>query len=70
MAQRKVLWIATDKEGSVVGVFPTRKKAFVFFEEETITLTKLIWNGYYHSEKPLDYDPYYEGKVNLFSPMF
>jgi hypothetical protein len=70
MPQRKTQWIAQDKEGKVVGIFPTRKRAFSFFEEDTITLTKVIWNGYYHSEKALDYDPYSEGLIKLYEPMF
>lgn len=70
MPQRKVQWIATDKQGKVVGVFPTKKRAFAFFEEETITITKLVWNGFYHSEKPLDYNPYSEGVISFYDPMF
>lgn len=70
MPQRKVQWVATDGNGKVVGVFPTRKRAFQFFEEASITLTKLVWNGYYHSESALDYDPYTEGVVQLHDPMF
>jgi hypothetical protein len=69
MPQRKVQWVAQDKDGKLVGVFTSRKRALKFCEED-VTLTKLTWNGYYHSEKPIDYDPYQEGVVSLFEPMF
>lgn len=67
---RKVQWIAKDAEGKLLGIFPTRKKVFYFFGEDQVVLTKLVWNGFYHSEKPLEYDPYQTGKVDLFEPMF
>lgn len=67
---RKVQWIAQNGKGEILGVFPTKRKAFIFFEEDEIKLTKIVWNGYYHSEKPLQYDPYREGIVTLYEPMF
>jgi hypothetical protein len=70
MPQRKVQWVATDSEGKVVGVFPTRKRAFHFFDETSITLSKLVWNGFYHSEKAIDYDPYTDIRLKLYDPMF
>jgi hypothetical protein len=70
MATRKVMWVVQDKEGKLLGVFPTKKRVSTFIESEDIIITKLVWNGFYHSEKPLDYDPYAEGKVKLFAPMF
>jgi len=66
--KRKVMWLAVE-DGKVVGVFPTKKKAEMFCGE-SVELTKLVWNGYYHSEKPLDYDPYTAQVINLFTPMF
>jgi hypothetical protein len=65
---RKVIWVATQ-DGKMVGVFPTKKKAAVFFGED-VELTKLVWNGFYHSEKPLEYDPYATGTISIFDPMF
>lgn len=50
--KRKTLWIATDG-GLVVGVFTSKKRAYAFCGED-VTLTKIMWNGFYHSEKPLD----------------
>jgi hypothetical protein len=67
---RKVQWVVRDKDGNLLGVFPNKKRISLFIEDEDITLTKLVWNGFYHSEKPLDYDPYAEGKITLFTPMF
>lgn len=67
---RKIQWLVLDKKGNVLGVFPTRKKALAFFDELDINLTKLVWNGFYHSEKALDYDPYAEGIVSVYDPMF
>jgi len=66
--KRKTLWIATDG-GLVVGVFPSKKRAYAFCGED-VTLTKLVWNGFYHSDKPLDYDPYTDGTVSMYEPMF
>ena len=67
---RKIQWVVLDKKGNVLGIFSTRKKAFQFFDESEINITKLIWNGFYHSEKALEYDPYAEGKLNIYDPMF
>jgi hypothetical protein len=67
---RKIQWLVLDKKGNVLGVFPTRKKALTFFDELDINLTKLVWNGFYHSEGALDYDPYAEGIVSVYDPMF
>lgn len=70
MATRKIVWVVQNKEGTLLGVFPTKKRIASFIEEENIIITKIVWNGFYHSEKPLDYDPYAEGMVTLFEPMF
>jgi hypothetical protein len=66
--KRKTFWIALEN-GKVVGIFPSKKRAYTFCGEDVV-LTKMIWNGYYHSEKPLDYDPYATYTVSLFEPMF
>ena len=66
--KRKIFWIATEN-GKVVGIFPSKKRASMFCGEDVV-LTKMIWNGFYHSEKPLDCDPYTSGTVNLYEPMF
>ena len=65
--KRKTYWIATQ-DGKVVGIFPTKKKAEQFCDDNVV-LTKMIWNGFYYSEKPIDYDPYC-GTINLYHPMF
>jgi len=70
MATRKVMWVAYAKDGKLLGVFPTKKRISTFIEEEDISVVKLVWNGFYYSEKPLEYDPYATGQVNLFAPMF
>jgi hypothetical protein len=70
MARRKIQWVAKDRDGDVVGVFPSKKLAYTFHEEDKVTLTKMVWNGFYHSEKPLEYDPYASGTVSLYEPMF
>lgn len=67
---RKIFWLAQDKDNKCLGIFRSKKVAYNFCNEEEITLTKLVWNGFYHSEKPLDYDPYTEGKVKLYDAMF
>jgi len=66
--KRKIFWMAVE-DGKVIGVFPTKKKALVFCGEDA-TLTKMVWNGYYYSEKPLDHDPYMTQTISLFEPMF
>lgn len=67
---RKVQWIVQDKSGKILGIYPTKKRAFTFNDEESVNITKLTWNGFFHSEKPLEYDPYSEGVVKLYEPMF
>lgn len=60
--------MATEN-GKMVGIFPTKKRALALCAEDVV-LTKLVWNGYYYSEKPLDKDPYACGTITLFQPMF
>lgn len=66
--KRKTLWVALE-DGKMVGIFPSKKKAEAFCGEDAV-LTKVVWNGFYHSEKPIDYDPYTSGTVSLYEPMF
>jgi len=67
---RKIFWLVQDKQNKCLGICPSKRVAYSFFDEEEVTLTKLVWNGFYHSDKPLDYDPYTEGKVKLYDAMF
>ena len=70
MATRKILWAVHNKEGKFLGAFPTKKRLHFFIEEEDIIITKLIWNGVYYSENPLEYDPFSSIEVKTFVPMF
>lgn len=66
--KRKVYWIAMEGD-KVAGIFPSKRVAHAFCGEDVV-LTKMVWNGHYHSEKPLDSDPYLDGKVSLYEAMF
>jgi hypothetical protein len=70
MANRKTFWIAKSSDGKTLGVFSTKKRAEYFLDGQDFTLEKLSWNGFYYSDKPIEYNPFDDTRVKTFVPMF